>query len=90
MQNPKVFGASASQVAASSRRDQEQKRQLWVLRGVIENDFSMTILNAIAHKHARIGTIPSGYLYPELFLKERELQWGKIGADYKVIDYTHG
>ena len=75
MQNPKVFGEAANQVVAS-KRDQEQKRRLWVLRGVIENDFSLTILTAIAHKHARIGTIPSGFLYPELFLKQKELQWG--------------
>ena len=59
MQNTKVFGtADSRQVATSSKQDQEQKRRLWVLRGVVENDFSVTILNTIAHKHARIGTIP--------------------------------
>ena len=39
----------------------------WVLMGIITHSFSKTILYQIAVKYKKIGMVPQGYFYPELY-----------------------
>ena len=51
-------------------------RQIWVVKGVLEHSINQTLLQEIAAKHERIGTMPSGYFYPELYRnKETRNDW---------------
>ena len=47
------------------------ERRIWVLQGALEQYLCLHLLEKIASKHEEIGTVPSGYFYPELFI-ERE------------------
>ena len=52
------------------QRVQESKTlqvRRWVIMGVISHNFSRTILEEIAAKFIRIGSVPQGYFYPELY-----------------------
>ena len=42
-----------------------------MLKGALDEYLSLDLLEKIASKHENIGTVPSGYFYPELFI-ERE------------------
>ena len=42
-----------------------------MLKGALEQYLCLELLEKIATKHEKIGTAPSGYFYPELFI-ERE------------------
>ena len=43
-----------------------------MLKGALEEYLCLDLLEKIASKHEKIGTVPSGYFYPELFI-EREV-----------------
>lgn len=45
---------------------------MWVLEGALEHFLCLDLLERVASKHAKIGTVPSGYYYPELFVVERK------------------
>ena len=65
-----VERADASQITNKSRMI-ELKQRLWVILGVLDHSFNLTVLETIVAKHMRIGTIPSGYFYPELYLHRK-------------------
>ena len=46
---------------------QSLKIRHWVVMGGLVHNLSRTILEQIAAKHMRIGSVPSGYFYPELY-----------------------
>jgi len=41
---------------------------MWVLNGALSHYLCLDLLEKVANKHAKIGTVPSGYYYPELFV----------------------
>ena len=43
---------------------------MWVLRGVLNHDLNMTILELIAAKYERIDIVPTDYYQPELFMND--------------------
>ena len=49
------------------KHDLDARLQVWVLDGILQHGFSMDSLKPIAMKYAKIGTVPSTYLLPELF-----------------------
>ena len=55
-----VNRADASQIT-NKNLILELKQRLWVIQGVLDHNFNITLLEQIAIKHTRIGTVPSGY-----------------------------
>ena len=53
---------------ANSAELRQLERELWVLNGVCDEALDEQILQKIADKYVAIDAVPSGYLYPELFI----------------------
>ena len=43
-----------------------------MLKGALEHYLSLDLLEKVASKHEKIGTVPSGYYYPELFIERKK------------------
>lgn len=54
---------------ANSAELRKLERELWVLDGVCNEALDEQILQNIADKYVAIDAVPSGYLYPELFIE---------------------
>lgn len=63
--------ADASQLT-NAKQIREMKHRLWVIEGVLNHNLDIKLLEQIAEKHSRIGTLPSGYFYPELYLSRNK------------------
>ena len=43
------------------------KRRLWVIHGVLDQGIEEEKLNTIVKLHEKIGTVPDGYMQPQLY-----------------------
>ena len=43
------------------------QREVWVLNGVLEHDFSITVLQKVAENFDKVDAVPQGYFYPEIY-----------------------
>ena len=43
------------------------QRELWVLNGVLDHDFSITVLQKVAENFEKADAVPQGYFYPEIY-----------------------
>ena len=43
---------------------------MWVLNGIIDHSLNKDLLEKVVKKFASIDLVPSGYLYPEFFIKD--------------------
>ena len=48
----------------------EEKLEIWVLKGMIDHDYSESDLKLVVEKYKRISMVPNGYNFPELHRKE--------------------
>ena len=52
-------------LSATSRM--KLQRRLWLVEGVLTLGLNSDLLSAISAKFSKIGAVPQGYNYPELF-----------------------
>jgi hypothetical protein len=60
-------GLQDPHLSLQSRKDLE--RMKWVVDGILDHDLRPTILTEIATKYQSINEVPSGYMYPEFFMR---------------------
>ena len=51
-----------------SKERRKAERREWVLRGVLDYNISMSLLDKIIGKYERIDAVPQGYHQPELYM----------------------
>ena len=54
------------------RERRKIQRREWVLRGVLDHNLSMSLLDKIVGKYERIDAVPQGYHQPELYMLKSE------------------
>ncbi len=59
------------------------------MNGILEHNLNQTLLQAIAAKHTRIGTVPKGYYYAELYQKFEKHDWRESTVPLHLLIDIH-
>ncbi len=55
---------------SAEQESSEIKRELWVIKGVLDHQLDLVLLKQIVSKHESIKTVPKDYFQPEFYISK--------------------